>query len=135
MIQPRFMLDANIVSNLIRNPRGAVWRRIADIGDDGLAISIVVAAELRYGCAKRASPALTHRVEAILSALHILPLDAPVDREYARIRHDLAQKGQLIGPNDLLIAAHACALDTPLVTNNLAEFSRVGGLKLENWLE
>ncbi|WP_131856756.1 type II toxin-antitoxin system VapC family toxin [Bosea sp. BK604] len=134
-MQPRFMLDTNIVSDLVRNPAGAVSRHIAKLGDDGLAISIVVAAELRYGCAKRASPALTHQVETILSALEILPLDEPADREYARIRHELTQKGRLIGPNDLLIAAHACALGTPLVTNNLDEFSRVGGLKLENWLE
>jgi len=133
VIEPRFMLDTNIVSDLVRHPNGAVQRRIVEIGDGGLAISIVVAAELRYGCAKRASSTLTERVEAVLSALEILPIAAPADREYARIRHELTQAGRLIGPNDLMIAAHACALDLPLVTNNLSEFSRVSGLRLENW--
>lgn len=71
----------------------------------------------------------------LLSALEILPLEAPTDRHYAQLRHHLALRGTPIGPNDLLIAAHALAADLKLVTANVGEFSRVPGLKVENWLQ
>ena len=134
MSQWRYMLDTDIVSDLVRNPSGKVARKIADIGDDGLCISIIVAAELRYGCAKRGSAALSRQVEAVLSALDIMPLDVPADADYGEVRNRLARAGAMIGPNDLLIAAHAIALRLPLVTGNVSEFSRVHGLAVENWL-
>ncbi|RZS50131.1 PIN domain-containing protein [Variibacter gotjawalensis] len=93
-----------------------------------------MAAELRYGCAKRASMRLTERVEGVLSRLHVLPLTAPVDREYAEIRTDAERTGRNIGPNDLWIAAHARSLGVPLVTANEREFRTVRGLNIENWL-
>jgi len=128
------MLDTNIISDLVRNPQGAVFEKIAEIGGDAVCISIITAAELRYGCAKRGSAKLLQQVEAILNALEILPLDVPTDTEYGRIRAELEAAGKPIGPNDLLIAAHAYALGAVLVTANLAEFSRVRGIKVENWL-
>ncbi len=130
----RYMLDTNIISDLVRNPQGAVFDKIAEIGGDAVCISIITAAELRYGCAKRGSAKLLQQVEAILNALEILPLDVPTDTEYGRIRAELEAAGKPIGPNDLLIAAHAYALGAVLVTANLAEFSRVRGIKVENWL-
>jgi len=130
----RYMLDTNIISDLVRNPQGAVFEKIAEIGGDAVCISIITAAELRYGCAKRGSAKLLQQVEAILNALEILPLDVPTDTEYGRIRAELEAAGKPIGPNDLLIAAHAYALGAVLVTANLAEFSRVRGIKVENWL-
>ena len=66
--------------------------------------------------------------------MDVLPLEAPADRHYAHIRHHLARQGTPIGPNDLLIAAHALALNLTVVTANTREFDRVPNLKIENWL-
>ncbi len=130
----RFLLDTNIVSDLMRHPQGAVQAAIAKAGETSIATSVIVAAELRYGALKQGSARLSARVEAILNALDVLSFDAPADAHYGRIRADLHRRGQLIGPNDLLIAAHALALNLTLVTDNEREFSRVAGLKTENWL-
>ncbi|MEH6952969.1 type II toxin-antitoxin system VapC family toxin (plasmid) [Nitrobacter sp. NHB1] len=129
------MLDTNIVSDLIRNPAGRVAGHLASVGDNGLAVSIITAAELRFGAAKSRSAKLLSRVEAALLALAVLPFDVPADAEYAGIRAELEAAGQTIGPNDLLIAAHAYSLGTIMVTANVGEFSRIRGLKVENWLE
>ena len=96
--------------------------------------SIIVAAELRYGVAKRRSQRLSTQVERILQRLDVLPLEAPSDTRYGNLRAQLEQEGRLIGPNDLLIAAHALALDLILVTDNEGEFLRIPGLRIENWL-
>lgn len=130
-----YLLDTNILSDLVRNPGGVVATRISEAGEDRVCTSIVVAAELRYGALKSTSAKLSERVDLILSALEILPLEIPVDREYAALRHHLTRQGTPIGPNDLLIAAHALAHDLTVVTGNLREFLRVPGLKVENWLE
>ncbi len=130
----RYMLDTNIVSDMIRNPRGKVVRRIADVGEEGLSVSVIVAAELRYGTAKARSPRLSNLVEGVLSRLVVVPYDVPADGHYGSIRASLEAAGQPIGQNDLFIAAHACTLGLPLVTDNVGEFSRIPGLKVENWL-
>ncbi|MCC5866854.1 MAG: type II toxin-antitoxin system VapC family toxin [Wenzhouxiangella sp.] len=132
--RPTYLLDTNIISDLIRNPQGAVANRIAAVGEDSIATSIVVAAELRYGAAKSGASKLADRVELLLSAMEVLPLDSPTDRRYAQLRDDLTRQGTLIGPNDLLIAAHALAEELTLVTDNVREFSRVSTLAVENWL-
>ncbi len=131
----RYLLDTNILSDLVRQPQGTVATRIAAAGEETVCTSIVVAAELRFGAAKSGSKKLADRVDLILSALEILPLEAPADRHYGDLRHHLARQGTLIGPNDLLIAAHALSADLTVVTANAGEFSRVPGLKVENWLE
>lgn len=128
------LLDTNILSHLIKNPQGQATARLARLGDDAVCTSIIVACELRYGAAKCASTALTQRVEALLERLPVLPLDGETDRHYGDIRATLEHQGQIIGGNDLLIAAHCRALDLTLVTDNLREFQRVPGLRLENWL-
>jgi tRNA(fMet)-specific endonuclease VapC len=129
------MLDTNIVSELARNPRGAVTRHIAAVGPDAVCVSIITAAELRYGCAKKGSAKLLAQVEDILESVEVVPLDAPADARYGVIRTALEAEGKPIGPNDLLIAAHACTLGAVLVTANVAEFSRVRDLRVENWLQ
>jgi len=131
----RYLLDTNILSSLIKHPTGPVTRRIRAVGEAALCTSIVVACELRYGAAKKGSPVLTERVGALLDALEILPLGPGVDTEYARIRSHLEAQGLPIGANDLLIAAHACAEGLILVTDNEREFSRVPGLRVENWMD
>jgi tRNA(fMet)-specific endonuclease VapC len=130
----RFLLDTNIVSNLIRNPHGQIAERINLIGEPNICTSIVVAAELRYGAAKKASPRLSAQVEAVLSAIDTLPFDSPADETYGSIRTQLELADTPIGGNDLIIAAQAVTLDLILVTDNDQEFSRVDGLRVENWL-
>ena len=97
--------------------------------------SIVVAAELRYGAARRRSERLTRRIEAVLSALDVLAFDEPADRRYAELRTRLERRGTLIGPNDMLIAAQALALELTVVSANVKEFMRVPRLPVENWLD
>ena len=128
------MLDTNIVSELARNPHGIVASRIAEVGPDAICVSIITAAELRYGCAKKGSPKLLAQIEAILGSVQVLALDVPADTEYGGIRAELESAGKPIGPNDLFIAAHAYALDATLVTANVGEFSRIRALTVENWL-
>ena len=130
-----YLLDTNIISDVIRNPDGPAARRIEQVGPKAIFTSIIVASELRYGCVKKGSPELLTRVEAILETIPVLPLDIPADAEYGGIRAELETAGQSIGMNDLLIAAHAHALKLTLVTDNTREFSRIRGLKVENWLE
>lgn len=131
----RYMLDTNIVSDLVRNPQGCVFETIVRVGSERLCVSVITAAELRYGCAKKGSPRLLAQVEAILAGIEILPFDVPADAEYGGIRAELEAAGKPIGPNDLLIAAHAYALGAVLVTANVDEFRRISGLEIENWLE
>ena len=130
----RYLLDTSVASDLVRNPRGVAAGRVASAGEGTVCTSIVAAAELRFGAAKSGSPKLADRVDLILSALEVLPLEPPADRHYGEIRQDLARRGTPIGPNDLLIAAHARALDLTVVTANMREFSRIPGLRVENWL-
>ncbi|MCI1374130.1 MAG: type II toxin-antitoxin system VapC family toxin [Acetobacter sp.] len=130
-----YLLDTNIISDLVRNPSGQVARRIEHLHPDDLCTSIIVAAELRYGCAKKGSAKLLARVESVLTFIPVLPFDIPADGEYGGIRAELEAAGQIIGMNDLLIASHAYSLKVTLVTNNIREFSRIRGLKVENWLE
>lgn len=130
-----YLLDTNILSDLIRNPSGAAAKRIEKAGAQAVCTSIVVAAELRYGCARKGSAKLLARVEQVLDVIPILPLGSPADADYGRIRTELEAAGQPIGANDLLIAAHAVALGLTLVTHNTREFSRIRGLKVEDWLE
>jgi tRNA(fMet)-specific endonuclease VapC len=95
---------------------------------------MIVAAELRYGAAKKNSLRLTQQLEAILAAMEVLPLESPVDAIYGELRSRLERAGESIGANDLLIAAQALALGHTLVTDNEREFSRIGDLRCENWL-
>ena len=130
-----YLLDTNILSDLVRNPQGAVAAQITKAGEDTICTSIVVAAKLRYGATKSNSAKLAARIDLILSALEILPLETPADRQYAVLRHHLTRMGKPVGANDLLIAAHALANDLTVVTANMGEFSRIPGLKVENWLQ
>ena len=130
----RYLLDANTISEFIRNPRGLVSKRLAVVGEATVCTSIVVACELRFGAKKKGSSRLEERVDEVLASLEVLPLDKEADRHYAEIRTHLSREGRPIGANDLLIAAHTLALDLILVTDNVDEFARVPGLAIENWL-
>jgi tRNA(fMet)-specific endonuclease VapC len=130
----RYLLDTNILSEMIRNPQGRAASRIAKVGEDNVCTSIIVAAELRYGCAKSGSKRLIEAVEELLSEINVLPFDVPADATYGMIRTALEASGKPIGGNSLLIAAHAQAIAATIVTANEGEFKRVRGLKVENWM-
>lgn len=130
----RYLLDTNIISDLVRNPQGKIAEHIFKVGEAQVCTSIIVAAELRYGAEKKGSARLSSQLEAVLGALEILPLAKPADVSYGSIRTQLETAGKPIGGNDLIIAAHALALGCTLVTDNEKEFSRVKGLTMENWL-
>jgi tRNA(fMet)-specific endonuclease VapC len=128
------MLDTNIISDLIRNPQGRAAKRIARVGENTICTSIIVATELRYGCAEIFSKRLLKTVEDLLSEIDVLPLDVPAEAEYGGIRSELEAAGKPIAGNDLLIAAHAYAIGATIVTANTSGFKRIRGLNVENWL-
>ena len=123
----RYLLDTNIVSNLVRNPQSRVADRLKVTGEQSICTSIIVAAELRYGISKKAAPRLSAQVEAVLGVIDTLPFDSPADEIYGSICTKLELVGTPVGGNDLLIAAQARARDPTLVTDNDTEFSRVDG--------
>ena len=130
----RYLLDTNIISDFIRNPKGRVANQIRRVGRQAVFTSVIVAAELRFGVAKNGSLAFERRVEETLQALEVAPFESPADATYGAIRANLEKQGNPIGGNDLFIAAHALTLGSTLVTANEREFARIDGLKFENWL-
>lgn len=129
----RYLLDTNTVSDLVRNPQGAVAERVKAIGETAVATSIIVAAELRFGAAKRGSERVTWQLEAVLEVLTVLPLECPADAVYGGVCARIERLGRPMGANDLLIAAHAIAAGCTLVTDDRA-FEQIPDLALENWL-
>lgn len=129
-----FMLDTDVVSDSIRNPGGQAATRIAAEGRSRVGVSIIVASELRFGAIKRGSDRLSAEVREFLTNIAIVPFEAPADEVYAALRAHLEWAGTPIGGNDMLIAAHALALDCILATGNEREFRRVKYLRVDNWL-
>ena len=130
----RYLLDTNIVSDLVRNPHGNVAQHIRKVGEAHVCTSIIVAAELRYGATKKGSPRLSAQLEAVLGALEVLPFEVPADAACGLLRTRLEKAGRPIGANDLLIASQALTLGCTIVTDNEKEFAHVGDLRRENWL-
>jgi len=129
------MLDTNIII-YARNVRPeSVLHRFRQYQPGDLCISSITMAELEYGVCNNSKP-LQNRLALLtfLSNIDVVPFDADAARSYGEIRHALKSKGQLIGANDMLIAAHAKSLGYTLITNNTKEFERVEGLLLENWI-
>lgn len=131
---PRYLLDTNAISDLVRSPHGRVRQMIERRGTASICTSIVAAAELKYGAVKKGSLRLAANIDAVLAGFDVLPFAAPADRHYAELRVALERKGRPIGGNDMLIAAHALALGCILVTDNEREFARIDDLRVENWL-
>ncbi len=130
----RYLLDTNIVSDLVRNPQGKVAQHIRKVGEAQVCTSIIVAAELRYGATKKGSPRLSAQLKAVLGALEVLPFEVPADAAYGLLRTRLEQAGRPIGANDLFIAAQAVSLGYTIITDNEGEFAHVEDLRRENWL-
>lgn len=130
----RYLLDTNVILNLIRTPNGNTGNHVGRLRAGELGTSIIVAAELRFGYVRKSSKRLERLVEGALASFEVAAWDTPADMTYARLRTHLEAVGTRIGQNDLLIAAHALALGVVLVTDNEKEFSRVPTLKIENWV-
>jgi len=130
----RYMLDTNLCIRVLRDrPQGVRERFNAEA--DGLCISTVVLTELLHGAAKSDRPILNRsRVEQFAARLEVLPFDQDAAAHAADIRADLERKGRPIGGYDLLIAGHARSKGLIVVTGNLGEFSRIEGLRCEDWL-
>ena len=131
---PSFLLDTNILSDLMRHPDGRAAQGIARVGEQQVCTSIIVVAEVRFGIAKTRSRRLAAQLAAILPGIDVFPFEAPADARYGALRAELERTGGPIGANDMLIAAQALSLGLTLVTANEREFARVSGLNIENWL-
>lgn len=131
----RFMLDTNIIAYAKNNRPGTGLKRLTQHNPEDYCISSITLAELEFGVYNSARPEQNQlALLTFLARIELVPFEADAAREYGIIRADLTRKDNLIGANDLLIAAHAKALGLTLVTNNTRQFKRVDGLKLENWV-
>jgi tRNA(fMet)-specific endonuclease VapC len=134
MAQPQYLLDTNICIYIRRERPQAVLDRFKVRPAGSTAISVITYGELVYGVQKSPDPRKAMLIlEELTALIPVLPMAIDVAKTYGAIRSDLAVRGELIGNNDLWIAAHAKSLDLILVTNNEKEFQRVRSLKVENW--
>lgn len=132
-----WLLDTNILSNVIKRPHDRVGQRLRDMADQdpgAMVTSVIVECELMFGARRVNSSTLSQKISNLLKLVPILALPQDIAEHYASIRAHLESQGTPIGPNDTLIAAHALALGCTLVTDNETEFRRVPGLRVENWL-
>jgi tRNA(fMet)-specific endonuclease VapC len=130
------LLDTNAWAVYLRGKNPHVTARIQSHPPADIGLGAVVLAELYYGAYHSGPAHVAHNltlIQQLLATFPIVPFDQPAADEYGKLREHLSARGLLIGPNDLLIAATALAHHLILVTHNTAEFSRVPGLKLEDW--
>ena len=130
----RYLLDTNICIYITKYNPPAVRERFLRHTNIELTMSVITLGELRHGAEKSNSPKkASAAIERLINTIKVMPIDDAVAQQYGKIRAKLEQSGQIIGNNDLWIAAHAKAEEWILVTNNEREFKRVAGLKIENW--
>lgn len=135
MNPPRFLLDTNTCIYIINRRPSQVFERFAGLRMGDVAISSISGAELNFGVAKSGSQRNMDALTKFLAPLDVKPFDDAAMSKYGPLRAHLERAGMPIGALDLLIAAHALALGSTLITNNLREFSRVPGLGLANWVD
>lgn len=133
-MEARYLLDTNICIYIRQKKPAEILRRFEKMGPGEAAISVITYGALLYGAEKSTHrTAALERLRELVLFLPALPLPDAAGNAYGKIRADLESKGELIGNNDLWIAAHAMAERLTLVTNNEREFRRVAGLKIQNW--
>ena len=131
----KYMLDTNICIEIIRRRSVKAVGRCEAHAGEGLCLSAISYSELLFGCENSSHPTKNRlALEKFLSPIQVLDFPAAAGHDYARLRAGLEKQGRIIGPNDLLIAAHCLHLKSTLVTNNEREFRRVAGLRVINWL-
>lgn len=131
----KYMLDTNTIVYAKNARPGVVLKRFRQYDPGDLCISAITMAELEYGVQNSSRPDRNRLALLVfLSNIDVIPFGAEAARAYGRIRYDLKEKGNLIGGNDLLIAAHARSLGYTLITNNTREFNRVEGLLVDHWV-
>ena len=130
-----YLLDTNICIYIINRRPMEVFDRFEGLKVGQVAISSITGAELSSGVHKSGSSRNRQALDKFLAPLDILSFDEAAMRAYGSLRSHLEGQGTPIGSMDMLIAAHALALDATLVTNNTREFHRVPGLALENWVD
>lgn len=134
---PLWLLDTNMISGLMRTPSGPIAqqlaRRLLQVEGAQIGTSVIVDCELRFSLAKNPSSKLMNAYRVTMAAIHVFDFESAAVERYANLRHYLEAQGTPIGPNDMLIAAHALMLGGTLVTDNEEEFLRVPGLPVENW--
>ncbi|MGA7852292.1 MAG: type II toxin-antitoxin system VapC family toxin [Candidatus Acidiferrales bacterium] len=134
-MEPRFLLDTDICIYIRQEQPEEVLRRFRKLRPGEAAVSVITFGELLYGANKSTQRAAAlERLREFVDLLPALPMPEAAAEAYGAIRADLEAKGKMIGNNDLWIAAHALASDLTLVSNNIQEFRRVHGLKLQNWV-
>lgn len=132
----RYMLDTNICIYIARRKPVSILRRLERLRAGDIGMSVITFFELTYGAWKSSSvQANLANIERLRTLIPVLPLDAGAADHYGRVRAKLEGQGSPIGAYDLLIAAHALSQRLILVTSNVREFARVGGLRVENWVE
>jgi tRNA(fMet)-specific endonuclease VapC len=133
-METHYLLDTNMVIYFRQKRSEAIMRRFARLRPGEAAISVIAYGELLYGAMKSSAPSYAvARLHDLMQELRPLPLPESAGETYGRIRAELEARGEMIGNNDLWIAAHALASGLTLVTNNEKEFRRVRGLKIQNW--
>lgn len=131
-----YMLDTNICSFIIRNKPKSVKEKLKEVErEHRVVLSTIVVSELLYGAYKKGSPKLINVVQKFIECFEIIPYDYEASKVYGKLRAELEKQGISIGAYDLQIAAHALSIDAILVTNNLREFGKIKGLKVEDWLD
>ncbi len=131
-----FLIDTNICIYIMNNQPVEVIQKFKRFDVGALGVSSITVSELQYGVAKsRRQQENQQRLNEFLVPFAILPYDELAAKHYGEIRTHLEKNGDLIGPLDLLIAAHALSRDLVLVSNNGREFERVPNLKVENWVD
>jgi tRNA(fMet)-specific endonuclease VapC len=131
----RYLLDTDTCIYIAKDKPPQVLARLTRLREGDVGMSVITYAELSYGASKsRQVEANWKRIDRLASLVPVLPLGAGAARHYGALRYHLERRGSPIGAHDLLIAAHALDLNLTLVTNNTREFTRVEGLRIENWV-
>jgi tRNA(fMet)-specific endonuclease VapC len=130
-----YLLDTNIISDIAHNPSGSVAAKLIEIDPDEVVSSVIVAAEVWVGIEGNPSFRSRARTKSFMERVRVLGMEPEVAMVYGKLRAELKRSGKALGPNDMLIAAHALAIDATLVTGDMKAFLQVPGLKVENWLQ
>ena len=134
-MRSQYLLDTNILTELARHPFGLSSQRLKLVGDGAVFTSVIAAGEVQFGIDRFRAFRLLEQMERVMKTIEVRPLQTEAVKIYGAINAGREQRGQLIGANDMWIAAHAMAEGAVLVSNNIREFSRIAGLNVENWMQ